>query len=517
MDTNQGRRRLIAVIFIIILLGISGVTFKFFALPEISKKLVKKTGSESQYKETVKIAADSFSGYAVLRSDALQKELKPDGIKLEIIDDKADYNARAKSLKNKEVQMAVYTIDSFISSCSGLKEFPGTIAMVIDESKGADGIVAYNTIKSFNDLNSPDAKFVLTPNSPSEFLARIVIANMSMPNLPEKWIKPADGAEDAYRQFRKADKNDNTVFVLWQPYISRALGENEAVKLMDSEQVSGYIIDVLVIERQFLLDRNDLVKKIITAYLRTLYTFQNADNGMVELVKSDAEKTGGSLSTSQSEDITKGIVWRNTLENYAYFGLAGKETELSCLEDIIGNIVKVLIKTNGINDEPVKGQYNQLFYTNIMADLQKSNFNPSKKLDIIKGIGQEKSADKIRSDKELAALSDEQWKKLKTVGTMRVNPINFGRGTTNATVDGQRELQELTKTLKSWPQYYLEVNGQTRSEGDADANALLAQQRAQYVVDFLVQAGVNPNRIKAKAEASKGEQIVSFVLKQMPY
>ncbi|MDP7420711.1 MAG: hypothetical protein QGH40_02480, partial [bacterium] len=47
------------------------VSFKYLVYPKIKGKLVGETSSESQYRQEIKIAADSFSGYCFLRSDAL--------------------------------------------------------------------------------------------------------------------------------------------------------------------------------------------------------------------------------------------------------------------------------------------------------------------------------------------------------------------------------------------------------------------------------------------------------------
>ena len=123
----------------------------------------------------------------------------------------------------------------------------------------------------------------------------------------------------------------------------------------------------------------------------------------------------------------------------------------------------------------------------------------------------------MRGQAELSALSEEQWRSLTPVGTMRVEAIEFSRGTAGISLQGQRELDSLAARLKSFPQYYLIVIGQTRSEGDQEANRQLAQARASAVVDCLVKAGISKNRIQDRTEVGAGTQTVSFVLGQLPY
>jgi hypothetical protein len=47
----------------------AAVGYKFFVHPYFADKLKGETGSASQYKHEIIVAADSFSGYAILRSD----------------------------------------------------------------------------------------------------------------------------------------------------------------------------------------------------------------------------------------------------------------------------------------------------------------------------------------------------------------------------------------------------------------------------------------------------------------
>ena len=51
------------------------------------------------------LAADSFSGYCVLRSEAFKQELRDRQIKLAIADDKADYAARLDALRTGKLHL----------------------------------------------------------------------------------------------------------------------------------------------------------------------------------------------------------------------------------------------------------------------------------------------------------------------------------------------------------------------------------------------------------------------------
>ena len=70
--------------------------------------------------------------------------------------------------------MAVFTIDGYLAAGQELGEFPGTIVAIVDETVGADAIVAFeDDVPSLTSLDDRSARVVLTPASPSEFLARV--------------------------------------------------------------------------------------------------------------------------------------------------------------------------------------------------------------------------------------------------------------------------------------------------------------------------------------------------------
>lgn len=510
----------------IVIIGFLAVAAKYLILPYFNKNLMEETGSDSQYKHTLTLSADSFSGYAILRSPVMKKELKTLGIKLTIEDDHADYDARMKSLAKKDTQLAVFTIDSFIQAGEKLGNIPGTIVLVIDESRGADAIVAYkDAVASIEDLNHPDAGIVLTPHSPSEFLARTVIAHFNLPLLPETWMIPADGSEEVYKAFQKEGKAEKKAFVLWEPYVSKALKESGAHIILDSSKLEGYIVDVLVAERTFLKDNPDLVRNVVGSYLKAAYAYTGSKDTMVALIIDDAKETGGeSLDKETASRMVDRIQWKNTLENYGYFGIAstGGGTSALNLEDMITNIRDVLVKTGALSGSFLEGKEHTLFYASVLSDLKASNFHPAKKVDVIQGLGSGTGdLDVVRKAPALSALNDDEWAALKPVGSLKIPPIMFARGTARINIGSARDLDKLARQLATFPQYYLRVVGHTRAEGDLDANMKLARERAEAAYAHLMSAGVSPSRIKAEAAKPSGtdgdNQSVQFILVEAPF
>jgi len=523
MSERRAKGCLIAAVVWCVILGLLGVGYKFWVHPHLSKKLKEATGSTSRYKDELVLAADSFSGYCVLRSEAFKQELRDRGIKLSVEDDKADYAARLDALRSGKVQLAAFTIDSLITAGAKAGDFPATIVLVIDETQGADALVAYQqAVGSVQDLNDPSAKIVLTPNSPSEFLARVVLAHFSLPRLQENWMVSADGASEVYRQFRSTKPTEKKAFVLWEPYVSRALQQPGAHVLLDSGKLKGYVVDVLVAQREFLRDKPEMVKSVIEAYARAAYRYTTEADGMTKLVMEDARQTGAeSLDTAQAKRIVEGIQWKNTLENYAHFGLASSADQggLPTLEDMIGNIMDVLLKTKAIASDPLDGKHTTLFYDRVLAEMRTARFHPGQGLNVMPGVAF--TTETVRQEKELPALTPEQWNTLRPVGELRIAPISFGRASANLSLDSERELQDLAKRLKTFPRFYLRVIGHARAEGDPEANRLLAQSRAEAASNYLISQGVSGQRLRTETAPSAvagGEaQAVSFAVGQRAY
>jgi ABC-type nitrate/sulfonate/bicarbonate transport system substrate-binding protein len=526
MGDRSTKGVLVAAAVWVVIIGLLAVAAKIYILPYFQEELEQATGSESPYKHELVLAADSFSGYCVFRSAAMKNDLKQQGIRLTILDDKADTESRMKALRDKKVQLAVFTIDSFIAAGQRLGQYPGSIVMVVDETSGADAIISYKSaVASLQDLDSPNGRLVLTPNSPSEFLARTVIAHFNLPSLPEKWWLEAKGAEDVYRKFIAADKTEKRAYVLWEPYVSKALETDGALLLLDSSRLKGYIVDVLVAERSFLSERPGLVRTVVEACFRAAYATRQKPGGMAALVMEDAGATGSEkLTSSMAEKLVSGIDWKNTLENYALFGLlpekdAGGQLHI---EDVIANITGVLVKTGTLAADPLEGRPQRIFYDKTLREMQAAQFHPGRKLAVVEGLGTGGgSPETVKTGSELRPLTDLEWDALSPVGRLRVPPLAFARGTARMNIQGERDLNELVRQLNAWPAYYLVVVGHARAEGDAEANISLARERAQAAAQHLLSLGVSPNRVRAQAAPPAGQdaaaQSVSFGLYHMPY
>ena len=181
----MSKGKLLAVVFVwLVLTAIVAAGYKLWIAPRqkiaednVAKDLLTNTSSASRYDHTITFALDGFSGYSTIRSPKFSEGLARHKIKLELIDDEANYSERLRGLQSGKYQMGVFTVDALIKASSELGQLPATIVLLIDETRGADAMVAYRSaIPNVDALNATDVKFIITPDSPSETLARVVMS-----------------------------------------------------------------------------------------------------------------------------------------------------------------------------------------------------------------------------------------------------------------------------------------------------------------------------------------------------
>jgi OOP family OmpA-OmpF porin len=76
--------------------------------------------------------------------------------------------------------------------------------------------------------------------------------------------------------------------------------------------------------------------------------------------------------------------------------------------------------------------------------------------------------------------------------------VNFKSNSDVLTLDGQRALYKVYVALRDSPAYVIEIQGHTDNLGSGANNLKLSQARANSVLKFLSEVGINPDRLFAK-------------------
>jgi len=491
----------------------------FVAMPIWQKSQVAATSSGVKYDHQVTLCLDSFAGYAPLRSAYFRDRLGDSQIGLTVEDDGADYMARAKNLRSDRCNAAVMTIDADLVTGQSLNEYPevvtpGTIVWVLDQTKGADGIVTFkDVIPNVGALNRSDARIYATADSPSETLARHLKSGM-LPELPNnnKWLEPQGSVDEVVKQIKKADRTMPYAYALWEPELSKAVAQYDMVVIYDSSHAPGIIVDVLVFSRDYMKNHPDKVQKIVEAYAKTLAYYEGSSGGMASLIMEDARLINADFDESDASRIASRIQWFNVTENYALFGLLPRYEAggLQSLDQMIDTIAdRVLVRTGKLSEHPAKGRTHELYFDAVLRQMKAEQFHPG-----MGGVGS------VRGNTELPALNPAEWGQLVVIGDLDATEIQFRRASAELSDQGKRDVSEIADQLRGFPTYYITVIGNTADKGDPDANRQLALQRADAVKAQLTSRGVSGNRVRTIAgDSTNGSagQKVTFELAQQSY
>ena len=509
---SKGKLLAISLIWLV-LIGVAAVAWRVIWVPSQEREAAEQvqaeqertlaeTSSQSAYDYQLNLGIDSFTGYAIFRTPEFRKELARQKIDLELVDDGADYRQRLGALRDGKLQMGLFPIDALVTSADG-KIPPATVVAMIDETRGADAIVADATVaESPDQIDRDDLKIVLVPNSPSEMLLRLLQSQFHWKHVGRDSLLPANDAADVFAHYQRATTGAKQVYVTWEPFVSKMLENDRMVRVIDSGRFKGYIVDCLVAERQFLIKNPDVVERVVGSYFRVLHQYRDR---MTNLVIDDAQRTGTSVSQPQAESLVAGIWWKNTLENFEHFGLGSGQLQL--LEDMIENVVRVLLRTEAIGSDPTGGRPEEIYFAKILDQLRSSNFHPRLK------------DEQIREDTiVLPRLTESQWTSLVPIGELHVQDLVFPRGRALLTGRSERILDDdVIASLHNWPHAYLSIKGNASRQGDPELNQRLANDRADAALKYLVEKGIPRDRMRAVAGEPSGSMSVTFELGQRPY
>lgn len=477
----------VKIFIALIVLGTVGILGYKFALPHLQDAWQRQTSDAAATKGKLTIGMDSWVGYFPLCSPEMSKRVRAEGYAVRCEDDQADLPARLKKLANGELDFAVATVDAYVLAGAAL-DFPATVIAVIDESKGGDAIVARRSkIPNLETLKAtPSAKIALTPASPSEHLLKAIGAHFDLPQIKQRggaWRVEAKGSSDALAKLQKGEVD---VAVLWEPDVSKALGDAAYVKIIGTDDTEKLIVDVLLASRRSVQEKPEAVTMLLTQYFQTLRAYHDAPAKL----RTDVA-AGSGLPEGQVEAMLGGVQWATLNENGAlWFGVTPSGLpEEEGLVAAINGAVNVLVAAGDFSRNPLPDQdpyrlTNKQFiaplYLQIAAD-------PKTQPVASEGLS-----------RKFTPLDDGAWQRLKEVGTLKIEPIGFSRGAAALDDESRSALNAIAEKLSHYPNYRLLIKGHTGLGGEAAANLELSKRRAEAVVEYFVgNYRMDENRIRA--------------------
>ncbi len=422
--------------------------------------------------KSIEVAGDDYPGYAIIRSAEMKKQASQRGLKVSFSNDHGDYAGRLKGFNEGKYYAIVLPVNSYLQH--GLQyNYPGVIVAAIAKSNGADAILAFPPIEKVKDLNDQKLKFVYTKDSPSSFLVGLTRTDFGLDNLSatEAWKHEVTGGSPEVYELAK--KHQGNAFVMWEPDVTRAVNDIPGIKVVwDSSKFNGYIEDVFVFRRDYVQNHRSDCVKFFEAYFTAMRTYKANNVNHARLVKEMMDMSG--CKEQLVEAMAQKIDWHGLEDNYArQFGLA-TERKADGILNCIAACTNVMVRTKDLKSDPLSDP-KTIIDGSILQEVHDH---------MLAAVG-----DDAVAQREFRELTAEEWKSLKELGVMRVEPIDFLQGESDLDPDAQKQIDEYAKLLaNNYPDARVVVKGHTGPsvDGDDTENIKLSQARADAVVQRLI-------------------------------
>ncbi|PMB07293.1 hypothetical protein CEN49_13190 [Fischerella thermalis CCMEE 5273] len=449
-------------------------------------------------KETIKkliVSGNDFSGYSTFRGQAFQKTLKEVGLEDVRYQQELSFSKLAERLNQGKVDIILTTLDQFL-----VNPTKGKIVGLIDTTVGADAVVLntkkYPNLKSLIDLpqliqqantKGQQLSIAFAGDTPSEYLAMVLSSKFEAFKLSDFQLKKVADAGEAWKLLQ--DPNENVaIAIVWEPYVSQARQQGYTV-VLSSKDAPGTIIDVIVASDRLVQSQPGVIEQFLSAYYREMdANIRDASRLQTEIaVVSNLSPREAVIairgidfftSLEAQKWLTDGTLNKKIRSTAAVLTLAGKRKELPLSSESLYKselIAKAAQNTKNLIDE-----------------VRSDNPDLAKKLE-----GQEMAS--------IPNLNQNQIGTAPNIGNLRLRgEVKFKTDSALLTNEARLTLDKLAQEIGDFNEQTvaLRVIGHTSATGDPEANQKLSQQRAEEVVQYLRQRGLNHN-IFAEGKGSK--------------
>lgn len=274
-------------------------------------------------KQKITIGMVTFPGYAPLY---LAKEKGFfEGLEVNLVRIEAIGDLRA-ALSSGQIDMYASTYDIFQANQGA--DVPGIGFMLIDESHGADGIVAAEGLNTITDLKGK--RLAGEPGLPPYFLLEYLLnkESLSMSDINFKDI----ATQDAGAAFASGSVD---AAALYEPFLSNAVGTRKGSKVIISSADHPNILADLLFASQKLFQGNpEVLKKVADGWFKAVeYAKSNPDEAYPIMAKAF------NVSKEEMVEFKSVMTWYSKEDNLAMFDKSN-HTNVYQIFQLVGDVLE---------------------------------------------------------------------------------------------------------------------------------------------------------------------------------
>jgi NitT/TauT family transport system substrate-binding protein len=219
---------------------------------------------------------------------------------------------RSAALASGALNAAATTVDQHIVwTAAGV---PSVQVLLIDKSKGGDGVVVRNTIGSIKELRGKTVA-VDGPGTVQHFMLSYILQKNGM--TMQDVIRSTMSSQPAAQSFVGGQ---NDAAVTYEPYLSTVRAKPEAGKILVTSVDYPVVIDTLVFRTDFIKKNPKVVKASVDSFFEALDMIKREPQKAYELMGSAVKQTGEQFGKSAAF-----IAWQDRAANKAYYAKEHQE------------------------------------------------------------------------------------------------------------------------------------------------------------------------------------------------
>jgi NitT/TauT family transport system substrate-binding protein len=376
-------------------------------------------------------------------------------VSFKIID---DWTEGAAALATDNVDVMLTTADVYAKDYAQFKEkgFGSHAFLMVDWSRGADGVIGKQGINSIEDLAGKTVAFA--PYTPSHFLLwnglKTSGLNSDQRNeIFNKAIHTKDGIEPA--TLFAQGKVDAAV--AWDPDMSDAVAKRPgAKKIYDTKIANRLIADILVVSDKFAANHPQTLLKFTQGWLEG-----------VEFIKTEPARAynliGAVKDFNIPADLAKtmlgGVKLADYADNRSFMGTPGSKSDYANIMGMAQDMYRELL-------------------------IIKHTSNPEDSLD--RRFIEKLSGSFSMASSEAPIEYKEPAKGASPIATQH-RSIYFDPNSSRMSLDSRAVVDELANTMRAYENTVVDIDGNTDSTGSRQYNIQLSHARADEVKNYLMQ------------------------------
>ncbi|HEY6248871.1 MAG TPA: phosphate ABC transporter substrate-binding/OmpA family protein [Candidatus Angelobacter sp.] len=377
-------------------------------------------------------------------------------VSFKIID---DWTEGATALATNNVDIMLTTLDVYAKDYAQFQErgFSSHAFLMVDWSRGADGVIGKQGINSIEDLAGKTVAFA--PYTPSHFLLYngLKASGLSTDQRQEifnKAVHTKDGIEPA--TLFAQDKVDAAV--AWDPDMSDAVIKRAgSKKIYDTRIANRLIADILIVSDSF-----------AAKYPQTLVKFSQGWLEGVEFIKNQPSRAYSLIGTVKDfkieADLAKtmlgGVKLADYADNVAFMGTKGSNADYNNIFGMAQDMYRDLrmIKHTSDAEESLDRRYIQ--------QLSGSGFSTA---------SSEQPIEYHQPSKGATPLATQH------------RSIYFDPNSARMSLDSRAVVDEIGGQMRAYENTVVDIEGNTDSTGSRTYNMDLSRQRADAVKQYLME------------------------------